>query len=326
MTVAIIGAGMAGLSAALSLQVAGLKPVLFDKGRGPGGRMSTRRAQTPLGEVRFDHGAQFFTARDPAFVKHVEALEIQGAVAEWAARFVDIAGAGAVTPMSSERRFVGVPGMNGIIRSMAADLDVTWQSRVYRAERDGDGWRLSFEEGDVLTGVEQLVVAVPAEQAVDLLAPLQPAFAEEAAAATSAPCWTVMLAFDAPVSTDWDAARLKQGPLSWMARNTSKPGRGEIEAWTLHASPDWSRAHLELEPEEVVSQLTSEFRDRTGAGLPLHSAGHRWRYAQITQSAATPSAWDNGLKLGVCGDWRVGARVEAAWSSGTDLARRILQA
>jgi predicted NAD/FAD-dependent oxidoreductase len=62
MDFAIIGAGMAGLACADALKEAGHNVALFDKGRGPGGRMSTRRMETPLGEVAFDHGAQYFTA------------------------------------------------------------------------------------------------------------------------------------------------------------------------------------------------------------------------------------------------------------------------
>ena len=51
MRIAIIGAGMAGLSCADALRDEGHEIALFDKGRGPGGRMSTRRVDTPLGPV-----------------------------------------------------------------------------------------------------------------------------------------------------------------------------------------------------------------------------------------------------------------------------------
>ena len=56
MTTAIIGAGIAGLACAQKLKQAGRSVKLFDKGRGPGGRMSTRRMQTPIGEVQIVRG------------------------------------------------------------------------------------------------------------------------------------------------------------------------------------------------------------------------------------------------------------------------------
>ena len=59
--VAVIGAGMAGLAAARTLAAAGHAVQVFDKGRGIGGRLSTRR--TDYGA--FDHGAQYATVRDP---------------------------------------------------------------------------------------------------------------------------------------------------------------------------------------------------------------------------------------------------------------------
>ena len=71
--IAIIGAGLSGATAARGLADAGHCVRLFDKGRGPGGRMSTRRIDTALGQVRLDHGAQFFTARGESFARQVKA-------------------------------------------------------------------------------------------------------------------------------------------------------------------------------------------------------------------------------------------------------------
>lgn len=63
----VVGAGLAGLVAAQRLAAAGIRVTVFDKGRGPGGRMATRRE----GDACWDHGAQFFTARDPRFAEMV---------------------------------------------------------------------------------------------------------------------------------------------------------------------------------------------------------------------------------------------------------------
>lgn len=98
MRTAIVGVGMAGLACAERLAGRGHVLTLLDKGRGPGGRMSTRRVATEAGEANFDHGAQYFTVRDPGFRTRVDAWVATGCVAPWVA-----AGAEA---------FVGVPGMN----------------------------------------------------------------------------------------------------------------------------------------------------------------------------------------------------------------------
>src|SRR3982751_5969019 len=61
--IAIIGTGIAGLSAAQALQAAGHSVHLFDKSRGSGGRMSSKRSDAGA----LDMGAQYFTARDRRF-------------------------------------------------------------------------------------------------------------------------------------------------------------------------------------------------------------------------------------------------------------------
>ena len=121
MLIAIVGAGIAGLSCADALTNMGHDVILLDKGRGPGGRMSTRRMDTPLGQVAFDHGAQYFTARDPGFCAQVDVWAEHGIVARW--------------PQAAVDAWVGVPGMNAVIKAMAAWHDVRWNVHVDRIER-----------------------------------------------------------------------------------------------------------------------------------------------------------------------------------------------
>jgi len=326
MTIAIIGAGMAGLSCAGALQAAGIDVRLYDKGRGPGGRMSTRRADTVLGELRWDHGAQFFTAKSGAFQSAVAEWRAAGIVAEWTGRFAEVAADGSLSPAPSKSRFVGAPSMNAVIRHMASGLDVAWARRVSGIEGTPGAWTLTFEDGASEGPFEAVISAVPAEQAVGLLEQPAPRLAQEAEAVRSAPCWAVMLAFSSPVEAGFDAASLSSGPLSWVARNASKPGRGDADTWVLHASSDWSRAHLEENAGAVATTLTAHFRALTGAPEPVYQAAHRWRYSQIEQGAGSPYGWDAAQAIGTIGDWRTGPRVELAWQSGQALAGILITA
>ena len=76
--IAIIGTGIAGLSAAQALTAAGHEVHLFDKSRGSGGRMSSKRSDAGS----LDMGAQYFTARDRRFATAVKQWQAQGHVAE----------------------------------------------------------------------------------------------------------------------------------------------------------------------------------------------------------------------------------------------------
>jgi predicted NAD/FAD-dependent oxidoreductase len=311
MRIVIVGAGVAGLACAEGLGARGHDLTLIDKGRGPGGRMSTRRIATPLGEAAFDHGAQYFTVRDSAFRARVEAWIAAGCAAPW--------------PAAGPDAFVGVPAMNAPIRQMAAALALRWGERVTGLARTETGWRVVTDQGATLEA-DAVVVALPAEQAADLLAEAAPILATRARAVPTAPCWTVMLAFADSVPTPLDCLRGgEREALGWAARNTAKPGRTGPEAWVLQGAPDWSRDHLEADAPWVIDALAAALAARLGVGLPppLTAAAHRWRYARSgTQGAG--AIWEADLRLGLCGDWLLGPRVEAAWLSGTALADRLL--
>ena len=81
----VVGAGLSGLAAAGALSSAGHEVTVFDKGRGPGGRLATRR----IGPATVDHGAQFFTVRSRRFEAMVEAWISAGVVGEWTRGFAD---------------------------------------------------------------------------------------------------------------------------------------------------------------------------------------------------------------------------------------------
>ncbi|WP_237479006.1 NAD(P)/FAD-dependent oxidoreductase [Lichenibacterium dinghuense] len=308
MRIAIVGAGLAGLSCGARLAGAGHAVSLFDKGRGPGGRLSHRRAETPLGEARFDHGAQYFTARDPGFRRQVDAWVRDGLAAPW--------------PAAGDDALVGVPGMNAPAKALAAGLDVRCSARVERLTREGGAWRLAGEGVDA-GPFDAAVVAVPAEQAGALVRDHAPDFADAADATPAAPCWTVMAAFPERLATLDDVVK-RRGPVGWAARDSAKPGRSGPESWVVQAGPDWSREHLEEAPAAIVPKLLAALADAAGGPLPEPAAAsaHRWRYAR-SGSLGRDALWDAETRLGVCGDWLLGPRVECAWMSGFRLAGMI---
>ena len=304
MQIAIIGSGLAGLSAADALVAAGHSVALFDKARGPGGRMSTRRTETVQGMAFFDHGAQYFTARDPGFVAEVARWEAAGSAARW--------------PAAGEGAWVGTPGMNAIVKGLAADHAVQWNCRIESISREGALWRLAHAGGTETA--EAVVVAVPAEQVADLVGPHQGEWAQVARATRSQPCWTVMAAFESRVDFAADCLRT-EGAIGWAARNSAKPGRTGPESWVVQGSPDWSIEHLEDDGDAVIARLLAELESAIGCALPgtIVRQAHRWRYA-MSGSAGRTALWDENLRLGLCGDWLVGPRIESAWVSGRALA------
>jgi renalase len=327
---AIIGAGMAGLACARVLADTGQDVHVFDKGRGPGGRMSTRRVQTPQGEVQFDHGAQYFTARDPAFAAIIQDLMNQGAVAPWQGNLVRLAQDGTNTPLASEPLYVGVPGMNHVVKTLAVGLNVQWGVRVDALSRMNKMWQLRSDQDEVLGNFDQIVCAVPAEQVGPLLHDHAPELAALAKGVTSLPCWAGMFAFDRPIAMPFDAIRLEgHAMIDFIAANHSKPGREMPDqhgpsTYVVHARADWSRLHLE-DNADLVAQALLEgllgFSDNR-PGL-LHSAAHRWRFARVEVRNGIGFGLDATAAIGTCGDYLSGPRVESAWLSGHALGHAM---
>ncbi len=308
MRIAIVGAGMAGMSCGQRLSRLGHEVRLFDKGRGPGGRMATRRMEDGGTTLHFDHGAQYFTARDPRFVEQVAHWEAVGVAARWAA--------------AGDDAWVGTPAMNAPLKAMAGELGVQFGTRIEQLVRDGEGWQIDGE-GAPDARFDAVLVAVPAEQAGPLLQPHAPAMATLADQTASDPCWTLMAGFEAPLALVQDTLR-QRGPIGWAARNNAKPGRASEECWVVQASPEWSRAHLEEDAETVAAALLAELAEANGGPLPrqLGATAHRWRFAR-SGTAGEEALWDAEQRIGVCGDWLIGPRVEAAYMSGLLLAEAV---
>ncbi len=308
MRIAVIGAGLSGLACAAALQEAGHRVAVFEKSAGVGGRMSTRRMDTAGGEATFDHGAPYFTAGDPGFRAVVGRWQAAGLAAPW--------------PAAGAQAWVGTPTMTAPARHLAATLDVRRSQRILSIDRQAEGWQLQGETGSA--GLhDAAIVALPAEQASVLLGPVSRRWSERADATPSAPCWTVMASFvdRLPIPVDMVEAA---GAIGWAARNSAKPGRTGPEAWVVQAAPGWSREHLEDDAASVSAALPALLGALLGADLPdpVSVSAHRWRYAR-SGSAGCGHLWEPANRLGVCGDWLLGAQVEDAWRSGVGLAAAI---
>jgi predicted NAD/FAD-dependent oxidoreductase len=273
-------------------------------------------------DLCFDHGAQYFTARDSAFRALVDRLVAAGAVARYPNSVTGITDT-ARTHFPDEPRFVGTPGMNAMSKALANGLDVETSRHISELIRDANGWTLALSDGLQTGPFESVVIAVPAEQAAELLSPVAPSLAREAQAARTSPCWAAMLVFPSRVKADFEAARVGgSSALGWAAQ--MKGNDEAYSCWVLHAKPDWSRDNIAQSPQWISDELARAFSEFARIDEnPLHAAAHRWRYAQVQAPAGTPFAWDDGLGLGVCGDWRLGPRVELAWQSGDALGCAI---
>ena len=301
---------MSGLSCANQLRASGHSVSLFDKGRGPGGRMSTRRLQTALGEVSIDHGAQYFTARDQAFRELVATWSGLGVAKPW--------------PLAGADAWVGVPGMSTVIRQMAQSHDVLWNHPIKGLIRRRQSWWLLGELREV-GPFDCVLLAIPAEQSAVILSLHDLSMTRLALAARSQPCWAALFVFGEALESLPTLIR-DTGNLAWAARNSAKPGRDGPEAWIVQGSASWSSARLEESPERISELLLGELTAQAGDAvpMPISAQAHLWRYA-LSAGTGDGGLWNPEIGLGACGDWLLGPRVECAWLSGRWLGERCAE-
>ena len=162
-------------------------------------------------------------------------------------------------------RWVGVPGMSAICGDLANGLDVSYGSRIVHLEHQRQPVATRNRDGDDAGRFDAVVVSAPAPQTAALLAAAAPELAARAGGVEMAPCWAVMASYPHDLELGFDGAFVDDSPLGWIARNRSKPGRPPGETWVLHASPEWSREHLELDQEVAAEWLADAFARPSGA-------------------------------------------------------------
>ncbi len=317
--VAIIGAGITGMACARRLRDAGLQPTVFEKSRGLGGRMATRRVSPDLA---FDHGVQYMTARSPVFQEVIDNAVEAGAAAIWRPVGRESCGSGAGPWVT------GTPAMNAVVKPWSQGLDLRLSCQVAAIRRAASGWRVVLAPDQSEEHFDFVVVSTPAPQATALLQS-EGRLSEALAGVSIAPCWATMVAFEQRLEPGFDVWRSETGNLSWMARNGSKPHRASsLDSWVIHASPDWSQLHLELEREDVVGKTLDMFRSVLGQSLPdiAYATAHRWRYARTQRPLGESFLASEESTLLVGGDWCLGARVEAGYESGLAMGEAIASA
>jgi renalase len=308
----IVGAGIAGLAAARTLQDAAWKVTVVDKGRGVGGRMATRR----IDSSNFDHGAQFFTARDERFRARVKLWETEGVVREWH------------TSEAGDVRYCGVHGMSAVPKHIARDLDVHTSTRIVHIEPADGGWIAEDEAGSRFeAGV--LMLSAPAEQTLALCEPFRPLLGRRLVQSLQSihfdPCYALMLLLEEPAQLEPPGIeKFEDTDVIAIADNVQKGISEGLGALTIHASSRFTIEHWDDEPQTVARLLTAAAASWIKSPVRKWEL-HRWRYSHPVRpgesrflSARCPAP------LYFTGDGFGGPRVEGAFLSGLEAAEHLL--
>ncbi len=323
----ILGAGISGLTAARELQNGGHQVVLVDKGRGLGGRMATRRFEGGT----FDHGAQFFTARDAEFRALVEDWIRAGVAKEWFAGYPTPDNR---KPDDHHPRFCGTRGMTGIAKHLAQGLDVHLGEEIEGLERENGVWTAVSASGATFSG-DELMLTAPAPQSLTLLQNAGIELPEEAKTTLQnlryEPCIAVLGFLEGESKLPAGGALYVEGKVIWwLADNGAKGISARRGAITIHSTGDWARAHYSESDAEIASLLGEAAAPFLGATIDLapdKTQVRRWRFSKPENPLEIGHLRVEALNLSFAGDIFQGAKIEGAvrsgWSSARDLMGRV---
>ena len=275
-------------------------------------------------------GAQYLRAHTSEFAAQLDTWHRGGLVAPWDITPYTADATGLIPSPDDTRRYVGTPRMTGLSRALSAGAsEFHAQTRITSTCFDNGLWFLQSENGRDFGPFDALVISVPPKQAEELI-PADSPLMETAKQHFMLPSWTLLLSCDETLVPGVDAVYVKEGPLRWVARNSSKPGRAEEQSWVIQASAHWSDQHLETPRPEVQAELLDAFRSLTGADkLTLRNSWlHRWLYALPSADTSAPAELllsEPQRSLYLCGDWCQGNSAEGAWLSGRECASRIIK-
>lgn len=323
LSIAIIGCGLAGLSAAQLLNQSGLKVQLFEKSRGTGGRMSSRR--TGIGVL--DLGTRYITAQDPRFLKTLHDWQEQGWVQPWSTP-VHVVQNGQINSINKrQERWIGIPSSSAITRGLLGEIPAHFNCRIAEVFHGEDHWILQDTADNTYGPFSHVIVAVPGPQASALLAS-SPLLAHTAAHVSMEPVWSVMLGFNGLLETHLEAAMVHDSPLEWISSDRGKPGRNNtMDTWCLQANHHWSRKNLDQPKDWIIEQLGAAFAQVLNCPIPdpTFSMAHRWLYGSSVRKQEWTVLADPESGIYACGDWCLNGQVESAWLSGQETARRLLE-
>lgn len=322
--VAIVGAGLAGIGAARTIQAAGHRSVIFEAESHVGGRVSTLRTEG----FTFDIGAQNFAAEGTA-LEHAMLHEIDTSDLVLIEQPIFTHDGRHATPGDSRknqvRRYSFRSGADALPRLLAQELDVRLNSPVESIGRSGSRFELKGDEFDAV------ILCIP----LPLANPILEALGERrrTAQCTYRSCIAAMLGYDFELSTPYYALIDPDSavPCEWIAIESAKcPGRAPAghSAVVVQFSAPFSRSAAEWDHDRIIRQAESGLANILGDRMlrPIVSHVKTWKHSQPEEIAMFSTVNPQKASLIVAGDGTMGGRTELAYESGIKAAKLILEA
>lgn len=308
MRVVVVGAGLAGLTAARALHNDGHNVTVLDKGRSPGGRCATRR----IGDATLDHGAQFFTVRTEEFSACVAEWTAAGVVREWTRGFGDHDG---------HPRFVGTRGMTSIAKHLARGLNVTCSTLVFAIEPGtSTRWQVRLDDASVIAA-DAVILTSPVPQSIALAITADIDIPEPLRSMKYDATLAALVVTDTPINLPEPGAVQRPGGIFEFIADNQRKGISSLPATTFHTTAEFSNGNWWLDPTDAHRLIMEAAAEWIGGATIIEAQHKRWRMA-TPQSVWPERTWSTE-RLILAGDAFGGPRIEGAVLSGRAAARLL---
>ena len=314
----IIGSGIAGSTIA-NLLSKKYSVHVFDKARGPGGRSSNKRFKHNLS---FDHGVQYISPKSKLFTKYINKLYRKKKLKNWDDNHLDFT----FEKKSFSSKYIGRRANNDLVKYNLKNIKQSFASPVERINFKKYFWEITLKNKSKHQ-FKSLIITCPFPQ----LKKLAKQYLDKKILKLKVqmqPNITVMIAFKNQKNLPISSIKFNDDILAWAANeNSKKRFKSNINLWTIQASLNWSKKTINKykTDKSIMNQLISRFIKLTGfkKNKIIFKKIHGWKYSYNYEKTPYLSIWDKKINLGVCGDWFNGPKVENAWLSANDLARKI---
>jgi hypothetical protein len=307
----IVGAGIAGASCAGTLAAAGWEVDVFEKSRGAGGRLATRRMEPGWATL----GAPFISARRDPFrsllrewVRQDWITPIRGNI--WQGR-----AAVSWTQAQLQNHYRPLIEPSRIVRQLLGSARLHTQMRVVALQPRA----IVLENGQTLGNYDCVICSVPTPQALPMLGAL-PRLGERLGAVRYRPIWSFLMRLESDPAAD--VIKFDDHLLNLAVRQSA----GGPGLWAVHSTHEFAETYLDVSAEEAGTRAASALMGLLGLAWPVEvEASHRWRYALPENPVGGFWLGDRENRVVLIGDGIAGAGVERAWESGLRLAQLLVQ-
>ncbi len=314
----ILGSGVSGSTIA-NLLSKKYSVKVFDKARGPGGRSSNKRFKSNLS---FDHGVQYISPKSKQFSKFIQKLYKNKTLKIWDENHLDFTFE--KKPLSV--RYIGKKANNDLVKYNLKGIKRSFASPITKIRFIKNYWEVTLHNKSK-HHFKSLIITCPFPQ----LKKLAKNYLDKKILKLKVqmkPNITVMIALKKQKNLPISSIKFDDDTLAWAANeNSKKRFKSNLNLWTLQATLKWSKKTINKykNDKSIMNQLITRFIKLTGfeQNKIIFKKIHGWKYSYNYEKTPYLSIWNKKINLGVCGDWFSGPKVENAWLSANDLAKKI---